>query len=195
MDTWVFLSADCQNPIDPTESTADLGKEACMIVQDWDQAQVEARYVPYLDCAYQSAGQSVPQIIIASQQALAHFVLSANALGAQLNPALQSITVQMQAAAQNSKDLLVKTNTYFQSISTPVTAAVDVTAGLNCAFLNEDYAAAQTSVCKNVLPSLFILMLLTSIASVVCLVTLVPVLLMARRAPKSAKPVVSNSPA
>jgi hypothetical protein len=101
----------------------------------------------------------------------------------------------MKAAAANSQALLAKTNTYFQTISTPVTAAVSVADGLNCAFLTADYESAQTSVCKNVLPSLFVLMLLTSIASVICLVTLVPVLLMTRRTPKSAKTVVSNAPA
>lgn len=196
MDTWVFYESDCVSPIIPTNPTENLGQAACMIVQQWSQAQVEARYEPYLDCTYQSqGGQTVPQIIITGQQALADFVISATTRGAQLTISLQQIATSMNAAATNSKNLLATTNTYFETISTPVTAAVSVADGLNCAFLTADYDSTQTAVCKNVLPSLFVLMLLTSIASVICLVTLVPVLLMTRRTPKSAKTVVSNAPA
>ena len=195
MDNWVFYESDCASPIIPTNPTQSLGQAVCMIVQQWSQAQVEARYEPYLDCTYQSeGGQTVPQIIIADQQALASFVISATTMGTQLTASLQQIANSMNAAATKTKALLAKTNTYFQTISTPVTTAVGITE-LNCAFLTADYDSAQTSVCKNVLPSLFVLMLLTSIASVICLVSLVPVLLMARRTPKSAKAVVSNSPA
>lgn len=196
MDTWVFSEKDCANPIVPANPTQSLGQAVCMIVQQWSQAQVEARYEPYLDCTYQSqGGQTVPQIIISDQQALASFVISATTMGTQLTASLQQIATSMSAAGATSKALLAKTNTYFQTISTPVTEAVGLSAGLNCAFLTADYDHAQTSVCKNVLPSLFVLMLLTSIASLICLVSLVPVLLMARRSPKAAKAVVSNSPA
>ena len=197
MDTWVFIVGDCTGTvIDPTDPLQDLGTAACLVVQAWDEAQVRTRYEPYLDCTYKSQGQTVPEIIIAAQKALANFANSVDSLGNQLSTTFSTLSGNMYAAGLRSKSLLTtKVNPYIQEFNPSITAAASLSSNLNCQFLNEDYDNAQTSVCKNVLPSLFLLMLLTSIASLLYLVALVPVLIMARRKPKTANQALLDIPA
>ena len=144
---------------------------------------MQNRYSPYLNCQYRDPDtqETVAEVIEAAFLAFASFQVSVTNLYNELNQAFKTITTDFQSAGGNAASLRLRTMQYLYNYQQSLGDALSVLSNLNCGFLTDDYNSGNTAVCKNVLPSLFIVMLLTSILSLCCLFALVCVLPMANR--------------
>ena len=161
LDVWVFAEDFCDNshPYIPSSDnpTEQIGRPACLVIEEWTTNEVNQRYNPYLTCK-----GNYTKYIEAYQDSLFEFQYTTDDLYSQINIGLEVVNSTIydyvyKIIAQNQK-----IQNYFTSpdqelllMNAVLDSKTGLYNGLNCSYIHEYSLSLQESMCTNSLENTY----------------------------------------
>lgn len=164
MDKFVSFQSNCQvgYKYTPTTTiTANRGSPSCLVIKEWSNQTLTARYEDYLECGNVANYGTIQDAIIEFQQAQLNYEQSVDSVFGEINTSFGVVSGKVSELAENTANLVQAVQTYFnKDVFTLFDEMFGPNQGiynnLQCNYLNGEYMDMKKAVCQNAMPSLMI---------------------------------------
>mmetsp|Transcript_29385 Transcript_29385/g.29119 ORF Transcript_29385/g.29119 Transcript_29385/m.29119 type:complete len:399 (+) Transcript_29385:973-2169(+) len=189
LDEWVIEESQCEdnytylNNSDPSEN---VGKPSCLVLTEWTSENITSRYSGYLQCSAVNPFNTVENTILQYHNQFVVYMESVDALFTQISGDLVTLNTALVGYGDKTAKQADKAEYYFNVDLADLMNALfgqgtGLLSELNCGFIKSIYDDLNTSVCKNVVPSMLFLFTFGTILSISALLLMFTNLYLSRR--------------